>query len=147
MPTLRRILKYTSAVVFGLLVVAWVVSLIVRLGVFQPIGKVQVSCGIGHGTCSFGVKDFDPDFLVGWSSYPAVPSMGILYVLGSASYFTSFPDGEWTYAANIPIPLLLTAVLPLAIGPLISFRFRLSHYLAYTALVAAELAYYLRRQE
>ena len=46
-----------------------------------------------------------------------------------------------------PIPLLCTLILPLAAGPFLSFRFRLWQYLAYTALVAVELAYYLRWQE
>ena len=45
----------------------------------------------------------------------------------------------------MPFLLLMSLVLPLAIGPFIAFRFRLWHYLAYTATVAVELAYYLRR--
>jgi len=36
-------------------------------------------------------------------------------------------------------------LFPLAIGPFVSYR--LWHYLAYTALAAVELAYYLRWQE
>ena len=43
--------------------------------------------------------------------------------------------------------LFVAVMLLLAIGPFLSFRFRLWHYLAYTALVAVELAYYLRWQE
>jgi len=46
----------------------------------------------------------------------------------------------------VPVPFLITILLPLAIGPFISFRFRLWHYLAYTALVAVQLAYYSRWQ-
>jgi hypothetical protein len=53
-------------------------------------------------------------------------------------------QGEWYDAVVVPIPWLITAVLPFAVGPFISFRFRLWHYLAYTTLVAVELAYYLR---
>jgi hypothetical protein len=47
----------------------------------------------------------------------------------------------------LPQLCLITAVTPLAVGPFLSYRFRLWHYLAYTALVALELAYYLRWQE
>jgi hypothetical protein len=48
---------------------------------------------------------------------------------------------------RLPFACVGTALLPLAIGPFLSFRFRIWHYLAYTALVAVELAYYLRWQE
>jgi hypothetical protein len=44
----------------------------------------------------------------------------------------------------IPLLLCMTGLFPLAVGPFISFRFQIWHYLAYTALVAVELAYYLR---
>jgi hypothetical protein len=50
------------------------------------------------------------------------------------------------FGVGVPIIVAVTAMLPLAIGPFLSFRFRLWHYLAYTALVAVELAYYLRWQ-
>jgi predicted DNA repair protein MutK len=53
--------------------------------------------------------------------------------------------GSW--AVVVPFALLITALFPLAIGPFLSFRFRLWHYLAYTSMIAVELAYYLRRQE
>lgn len=39
--------------------------------------------------------------------------------------------------------MILTAILPIALGSFHSFRFRLWHYFAYTTLVAAELAYYI----
>lgn len=57
---------------------------------------------------------------------------------------------EWERSPGwlvIPITCLLTVLYPFAIGPFLSFRFRLWHYLAFTALVAIELAYYLRWQE
>jgi hypothetical protein len=51
------------------------------------------------------------------------------------------------FAIAVPLISLMTAILPLALGNFTGFRFRLWHYLAYTALVAVELAYYLRWQE
>ena len=57
-------------------------------------------------------------------------------------------DSSYVYErALIPLPWLMTPVLPLAIGPFLSFLFRVWHYLAYRSLVAVELAYYLRRQQ
>lgn len=46
--------------------------------------------------------------------------------------------------SEAPIPVLLTLVSPIAVGCLTRFRFPLWSYFAWTALVAAELAYYLR---
>lgn len=68
-------------------------------------------------------------------------------LLGEFNAFS--PDGEPGHrfgALILPIPALLTVLLPFAIGPFIAFRFRLWHYLVYTTLVAVELAYYLRWQ-
>jgi hypothetical protein len=48
------------------------------------------------------------------------------------------------WRANLPFLLLLTLLLPPAVGPFTHFRFPLWSYFAYTALLAAELAYYLR---
>jgi hypothetical protein len=42
------------------------------------------------------------------------------------------------------LPFLVTLTGPLAIGPFNRFRFPLWSWFAFTALVAVELAYYLR---
>ena len=44
----------------------------------------------------------------------------------------------------IPIAWLITFMLPFALGCLTRFRFPLWSYFVWTALIAAELAYYLR---
>jgi len=94
MPTLRRILKYTPAVVLGLLVVAWSVGLFYSVLVpVEPTGRLSVETA------------------------------------------RSFVSATYKFDGGM------------AIGPFLSFRFLLWHYLAYRALVAVELAYYLRWQE
>jgi hypothetical protein len=45
---------------------------------------------------------------------------------------------------RLPIPMLISLFLPAGAGPLVNFRFPLWSYFAWTALLAAELAYYLR---
>jgi len=54
--------------------------------------------------------------------------------------------GNWKrgYEFGCPHVILMTAVLPLAIGAISSFRFRLWQYFVYMAIIAAELAFYLR---
>gem|GEM_PF-2911905 len=55
--------------------------------------------------------------------------------------------GACAVTVLIPYACLLAAILPIAVGACTGFRFCLWHYLAYTAIVALELAYCLRWQE
>lgn len=145
MSTLRRILKYTPAVTLALLVVAWAFSYlglyVLRFSSLRYGHSVAVA---GHqGTLIVQLNDSNTDRRgVDWNWMhnpgfsPGRFSWGEFQLLGYS-----------TFQAEAPFACLLVVMLPLAVGPFISFRFRLWHYLAYTALVAVELAYYLRWQE
>jgi len=132
MPTLRRILKYTPVVLLGLLALAWVVSIPFSMGI--GIAGLSVGCDVG----SLGV------------SYPSTLSgAGIIRRLEVlSSWLGQFAFYQWggERYASVPIPIVLSLLFPAVLGPFGSFRFRLWHYLAYTLLVAVELAYYLRWQ-
>lgn len=134
MSFVRRILKYAPAVVMGLLVVAWVLT---QAGWMQFCsGKFVIALQHGSITGYWQESDrvtFFADFRREWW-FKGAPTLGHLR---SASPLGS--TGSW-----FPIPLLCTILLPLAVGPFISFRFRLWQYFAYTGLVAVELAYYMR---
>jgi hypothetical protein len=132
MATLRRILKYTPVVVMGLLVVAWVVSR--WRTIWYPISVPGLRDYLVFVVCDSSIAvtfERNPNPLEGPYVWP--------YIFGGPNH----PLGALEKNC-MPIPLLINTWLPLAIGPFISFRFRLWHYLAYTALVAVELAYYLR---
>jgi hypothetical protein len=139
MPTLRRILKYTPAVVLGLLVVAWVVSL------FRYFHYAGGRWLIGAASSTmFGCASSSPYPNTGWTSWRQ--PFRLESVRGGLRVDSLSPTIS-EVNVYIPIPLVATMLLPLAIGPCLSFRFRLWHYLAYTALVGVELACYLRWQE
>jgi hypothetical protein len=138
MATLRRILKYTPAVVLGLLVLAWVASCFasftLRVGLIEiALSQAMVVVIVLYRRSGHPVLEVNGE--VANDMY-----LGMLYA-GPDPFGGS---ERWHF---VPLPTIITALLPLAIGPFISFRFRLWHYLAYTALVAVELAYYLRWQE
>jgi hypothetical protein len=142
MPTLRRILKYTPAVVLGLLVVAWVVSLLLFFGMRYEQVSLDASDGSLRFTWSF-TWPLGTGFM-GDTKNPSPPHEW----LGEFAYQNFREEmGGSMGLVHVPIPLLLTALFPFAIGAFISYRFRIWHYLAYTALVAVELAYYLRWHE
>jgi hypothetical protein len=146
MPRALAILKYVPAVLCGLLVVAWVVSVFASFGAsFQQRGF----------NCKFATLKF-------WN-YPEWNDYGIgIELLESTDYdtFREFHRGRYVtgllgrqtqyvndvaaHDYSIPIPGILTLLAPVALGPFTRFRFPLWSYFAGTALVAAELAYYLR---
>jgi hypothetical protein len=147
MSIFRRILKYTPAVLLILLVAAWWVGLRKPFGPSIGLnGQTEAAVFSYLGSCVFACQ-FD------WprSAY----FEATMFCIGNRSSWTGAfgADAAWSKSgqcsliAQLPIGVALTAVTPLVMGPFVSFRFRLWHYLAYAALVAVELAYYLRWQE
>jgi hypothetical protein len=53
MPTLRRILKYTPAIVMGLLAMTWVVSWFALRGFCFRLGDLYIALGNGKGCVLF----------------------------------------------------------------------------------------------
>jgi hypothetical protein len=140
MTTLRRILKFTPAVMLGLMVVAWVASHFRRIWLNVDCDQRGVALDFAQGGLDVIVHP-SAGFEMEVQHYPLAPQHG--NVLGTLGYSRL----EFLTITSVPVLLIVTILFPLAIGPFISFRFRLWHYLAYTALVAVELAYYLRLQE
>ena len=148
MLTLRRILKYTPAVVLGLLVEMWAVSLFGRLNVtYNRDQAAYLDLELNSGSLSLLYVSSRPrahrSHGIHWHSFSHWPK--IYQYTGELSGVHKKPyNGGKAAGILIPIVFAATVLAPLAIGPFLPFRFRLWHYLAYTALVAVELAYYLR---
>jgi hypothetical protein len=150
MPTLRRILKYTPAVIMVLLVVAWVVSLCLWNAVYEQSGGYQYALAVDCGEIAFSVDDVQRRFPLpqGWFWNPHTVNLEYSRsVLGALRMSREDSGTGWIWGVEVPFPLLITCIAPLSLGPFISYRFRLWQYLAFTALIALELAYYLRWQE
>ena len=150
MATFRRVLKYTPAAVMGVLVVAWVVSPFLQYAMLT-IDPVLAKPGDSQNFAvlvdsSLGVTHYPPGATYEVNRLSVMQRVSPLahwHFMGSFDF--GFREGyRWV---RVPIPCLLAALLPIAVGSFTRFRFRLWHYLAYTALVAVELAYYLRWQE
>ena len=144
MPTLRSILKYTPVVVLGLLVVAWVVSGFGGFGYLSQSRKLE----FGSSYSVIGFTNADAPAIAGQAGWRFHYGwVGLQGFVGDLEATTFERYGARMVHFHVPIAALVTVVLPWALGPFLTFRFRLWHYLAYTALVAVELAYYLRWQE
>jgi len=149
MPLLRRILKYTPAVVFGLLVVAWVVSWFGLAAVRVRMSQCDIVVGSGYGAVGwvFIHARAQPDLPLGCQFHVYEFSQLVLPNFGSCRMGFTGLGGACAVTMLIPHACMLAAILPIAVGCCTGLRFRLWHYLAYIALVAVELAYYLRWQE
>jgi hypothetical protein len=140
--------KYLPAVLSGLLVVAWVVS---HSFVFGAIHRRHIN----YGTPSFIQRS---RAILCWSGSVVVSptEQGLeqemyqpLFAWGRSSdvgcvrlFCGRHPPTQVVF--RLPIAALLTCLIPLAIAPFIRFRFPLWSWFAFSALVAVELAYYLR---
>jgi hypothetical protein len=128
MPTLRRILKYTPAVVMGLLVVAWVLSWFyeIEFGLEGPYTIGLYAACLTGGYCGDGGYSSD------WQE--RTWEFSIRDVVGEAWFVVNAEPPPLIVEVAIPLLLCMTGLFPLAVGPFISFRFQIWHYLAYTAL-------------
>jgi hypothetical protein len=151
MPILRRILKYASMTMIALLVAAWLASLFC-LFEYDVVRNDRPKNSIGFSNGSMMVTALHHSHLMlnNYSGFRFGTARSQGFPLGKlywAYHQNPSRAGTWTSVTlMIPVPLMLTGILPLLEGASTGFRFRLWHYLAYTALVAVELAYYLRWQ-
>lgn len=135
------ILKYVPGVLCGLLVAGWVLSCFHSAGVEIVFGEHRTHFSFLRGSLviwkGYDLESGNPfEFFA--EPLPR-PASGFSF-LGKAAY----RSGVTLHIVRLPIPFLLTLLLPVAAGCLIRFRFPLWSYFAWTALIAAELAYYLR---
>ena len=133
------ILKFVPAVLCGLLLVAWAVSMDREFGAIWQAGRGHLGIACDYATLHL------------WNDTQITLSTRLF----SGRHHPDFPSrsarwsGRWSTHAGpprslvcIPLPLLLTLLAPVAAG--VFMRFPLWSYFAWTAIVAAELAYYLR---
>jgi hypothetical protein len=141
MPTLRRILKFTPAVVLGMLVMAWVVNANRRIELRlrqHPSNPTYRVIAFENNSVAYYFLD-EPTTVLYKTQFTISPyntPVRVTYFAGRLQ----FRD----HVIRVPLLALATALMPLAIGSLVHFHFRLWHYLVYTSMVAVELAYYLR---
>jgi hypothetical protein len=131
------ILKYLPAVLCGLLVVAWGLSILRMIMVVGLGDDGQSELVWTAGT--FGLV-WEPNnsktFGVEVHRNPGIGSPLGFFALGQDGHY-------FVIVFASPICFLVTVILPLAVAPFTRFRFPLWSYFAWTALLAAELAYYL----
>jgi hypothetical protein len=133
--------------IVAFLVAAWVLNFYGQFGFGTRYGKFDHHFTFHCGSASISQQG---NFMVQgffWKTYPDLPpdlaeEIGTLSSLKARLSFSSVIPGNWRI--EVPIILLITAIIPLVVGSLSRFRFRLWQFFAFTAVVAVELAYFLR---
>ena len=139
------ILKYVPAVLCGLVTAVWIASWFGWYDVY-PAENTVITVKYG-GVELHRYRDYTNN---AWAE-PRGRNVGLLSMgwLGDFDYATREQHvgrNQWCseHHFRMPIPVFFPVLLPVAVGCFTRFRFPLWSYFAWTALVAAELAYYLR---
>jgi hypothetical protein len=149
MPTLRRILRHTPVVAMGLLLLMWIDSLfqLRHIAVVTPgrRGVLAVESARGwlqyhYSTCSKPLRSTSS-----WFRDQEARNWTIMGEFGVRRI--PAPHYRNTFQIRVPCSLLLTALLPIAIGAFNGFRFSLRSWTAYVTLVSVEMAVILPNAE
>ncbi|WP_425615988.1 hypothetical protein NA78x_005926 [Anatilimnocola sp. NA78] len=139
------IAKYLPVAVSGLLAVAWLVSLFAGISYSYRSGTDEVMLQLYDGNLSYYFMR-TPRGWVGFEMDWAMMDPHRQYV-GSFQAYTSYNEPRTSVNFRqtlwIPIPFLLTLLLPFTVAPFIRFRFGLWIWFGYVGLLGAVLAYYL----
>jgi|GEM_PF-7044877 len=125
MRTLRPILEYTPAMVMGLLVVAWVVSVVWELGFYStkrgPSGLATIEISYGEVFFRLDSRVFSN---VQFDAAPVKGDLSVRNVLGKVRFIDISGTASRRMVANlgrhavgVPILLLITAMLPSPSAP------------------------------
>jgi hypothetical protein len=136
----RRYFRYVPSVLLGLLGLLWFASWYGSIGWVFPAGRlkqVALRCERSSVECTGSVRR---DARMGpyWRRIPWKPSAATY--LGTVQIDVT---GNRGFSVVLPIVGLATALLPLAVGALTGFRYRLWHWLVLLALLGFDLAYFL----
>jgi hypothetical protein len=141
-------LKHLPAAMMALLIAAWGIGTQLSFGLLSPLPAADTYVGIGSGAGSLTLSLNGGFAIRAWLyAEPADWPMSAKSIFGEFQFgrVPAITPASISYL-RIPFSWLIIAILPLAVGSLTSFRFRLWHYLAYTTLICLQLAYYLRWQ-
>ena len=144
----KHILACLSLIVVALLVAAWIANFFGQFGFGTRWGKFDQHFTFRSGSlCIAQYGNFMKQGIF-WSSYSRLPPEIAADAgdLSSLSARLRVRCLAWDDCGiEVPIILLMTAMLPIVYGSFSKFRFRLWHFFAFTAVIAIEFAIFLRK--
>jgi len=135
----KHIWKCLSLIVVTLLIAAWIANFFGQFGIGTRSGQFDYHYTFRSGSLS--ISQHDNSMLQGifWRTNGRDGFSSLYAFLQFGSYGTE----HWWI--EVPIILLITAMIPVVVGTFSQFRFRLWQYFAFTAILALELALFLAR--
>lgn len=140
MPILRFWLKYLPVGALGVLVVTRGLSIYSVAGCLfvTPSGVCEIWLADGNWKWSYEPSPARPAYVYYEHNHRVHYPRDVVGRFWLRA--TSTPNGV-ELDIHLPLLTLTTLALPAAIGPLVRFRFRLSHGLAYSGLFAVQLGF------
>jgi hypothetical protein len=139
----QAIVRYTPLISCALLVIAWILSAYVTFGATLKPGSnlgLGISCHFGNVAC-WGTSGNASHVFATYHGEEEIASISWRTWLGGFQFSRTFWNEGFVH---VPFPLVLSVLLPPAVGIAFHYRFPLWSWFAWTALLAGELAYYLR---
>jgi len=143
----KHIVTCLSLIVIASLVAAWIANFFGQFGIGTRYGKFDQHFVFRSGSLSISQHENIMVQGLFWRANPRLEpelaaQVGDLSSLSARLRFKNNSPGHWRI--EVPIVLLITALIPLVFGSLSRFRFRLWQFFVFTAILALELAYFLR---
>lgn len=133
---LFKIAQVTGITSLIFLAYLWAISQTKLVGLQHGDGETYYNCYLERGSLVLGEeKSYS---VKGWSSI-WIESGQLPPSIGKFSLNDPHPATKY----HIPLVWFATLLLPIVVGLFTGFRFRLWHYLAFSALLLLELMYYL----
>jgi len=133
----KHIWKCLSLIVVALLIAAWIANFFGQLGIGTHLGHYYYRYAFRSGSLSISKQEDSVPQGVFWR---ANGRKGFSSLYAHLLFGKPRSDLWWI---EVPIILLITAMIPVVVGTFSQFRFRLWQFFAFTALVALELALFL----
>jgi hypothetical protein len=144
---LNRILKYVPVALIVLLLVAWVLNFFGQFGIGLRPGKHDYHIAFRSGSVSASQHDNNMIQGLFYQQYPRLQpdiaaEVGSLSSLSARLSIRTKPE---QLGVGVPIVLIITLLLPFAIGAFTGFRFKLWQLFAFTTIVAVQLVYFTHK--
>jgi hypothetical protein len=143
MRRLAALLKYATISLIALLLLAWIAGLFVRnCGVRLYLHRNQGKSGQGMLWFGSGKVGFTHlAYVFDDVPYVVVQRKQPLQLSDATGFFHIQSSGHG-FVLAVPICCVLTALLPLAIGSFTRFQFSIRMWMAWTALIGIQCAYF-----
>ena len=143
----KRIVSCLSLIIVALLVAAWGANFFGQFGLGTRWGRFDQHFTFRSGSLCIAQYGNFMTQGVFWSTYSGWrPPEAVPVDQSSLAARLRVRCLDWDDCGiQVPIILLMTPMIPIVYGSFSKFRFRLWHFFAFTAIIAIEFAFFLRK--